>query len=253
MNVDLQPNLGLPIRISAGELEFADKFVRVVRTKVFKLNDMRGYFLNPLSLFPRNVYEQYFVEDTQGALRNINIGLQVYKVNPQLIGIEYAKTRGCMLNEFPRVMEINYGRVIVVLQRHRSHAKSQPDDVMVAKLSARDKLVVPPHFGVTVVNNTPRPAVFTFLCHANEAPVLTMRRHHGSAVYVIYRNKQAEIVKNPHYRNFGCYVKISKDRLEKSLDISPKTPLIKQFLRKHERYHWFYTPHTFDWSDLYQC
>ncbi len=248
MLIDLQTTIGLPIKMYKNVLELQE--IKVLKKEVFKLEDMNDYFLNPISLFPCDVYEKYKIEDKEGAMQSINIGFNLYKLNPQLVGVEYSKIRGYFLDIYPRVLEVNYGKVMAILQKPLNNHTGQKHDVLVAKLSAKSKIIIPPNWGLMVVNSTNDVSIFSIVNHLEEAEISDMKEYKGSAVFVIYRNKQPEVVKNPQYREYGYYVKI-KPEIEKYCDLSPKTPLIKQFLRKYDKYNWFYKPHKFDWSKLY--
>jgi hypothetical protein len=63
----------------------------------------------------------------------------------------------------------------------------------------------------------------------------------GMSYYVIRKNAKQEIVRNPQYRQAGTPRKINFEKIISSWNITSKTPIIKQILRKYEKFSWFFS------------
>jgi len=60
------------------------------------------------------------------------------------------------------------------------------------------------------------------------------------AYYVIRKNAKQEIVRNPNYKIVNEPEKIDWDSITQEYGITPKTPIIKQIVRKNERFEWLF-------------
>ena len=64
------------------------------------------------------------------------------------------------------------------------------------------------------------------------------------AYYVIRKNAKQEVVRNPNYKIVNEPDKIDMEKLIQSLGMTPKTPVIKQIIRKYERFDWLFKKNT---------
>ena len=62
----------------------------------------------------------------------------------------------------------------------------------------------------------------------------------GLAYYVIRKNAKQEIVRNPYYKIVNEPEKLDWDKIILNYGITPKTPVIKQIIRKYEKFDWLF-------------
>jgi len=62
----------------------------------------------------------------------------------------------------------------------------------------------------------------------------------GMAYYVIRKNAKQEIVRNPNYKIVNEVEKVEMDKIIKEFGITPKTTVIKQLIRKYEKFNWLF-------------
>jgi len=60
------------------------------------------------------------------------------------------------------------------------------------------------------------------------------------AYYVIRKNAKQEVVRNPNYKIVNEVEKVDMDKIIKAYGITPKTTVIKQLIRKYEKFNWLF-------------
>ena len=64
--------------------------------------------------------------------------------------------------------------------------------------------------------------------------------NNGLAYYIIRKNAKQETVRNPSYKIVNEPEKLDWDKIIKEYGITPKTPVIKQLIRKYEKFDWLF-------------
>ncbi len=67
----------------------------------------------------------------------------------------------------------------------------------------------------------------------------------GMSYYVIRKNAKQEIVRNPTYKFASSPRRVNWDSICNDMGITQKTPLIKQILRKYEKFKWLFRKDSF--------
>jgi len=68
----------------------------------------------------------------------------------------------------------------------------------------------------------------------------------GLAYYIIRKNAKQETVRNPYYKIVNEPEKLDWDKILFKYGITPKTPVIKQIMRKYEKFEWLFKEDSVD-------
>jgi len=163
-------------------------------------------------------------------------------MKPNLAGIEFVKTKVTRSKNYTRIIEILYGGAIVLLQRYRT-----PKDNKIYKLVAKkgQKIIVPSGYDLVIVNTRQNSTlIFAEFSCTKAISRVVLDDNSGMAYYVIRKNAKQEVVRNPNYKIVNEPDKIDMEKLIQSLGMTPKTPVIKQIIRKYERFDWLFKENT---------
>ncbi len=213
--------------------------------KTFYLEDLRSQLLNPNLKGDLRIYSLLESIDNNDIYKRKNISVSLITVYPVIVGIEYAKTHGFMFNANPILLDIAYGRGRVILQKVKSRFENE---IIVSPLSKGKKIIIPPGYSFKVVNTGKSPLLVVEIGSANRTRSLShLDEMQGMGYYIIRKNCKHEIVRNPNYRIIGNYSAVDWDSILKKFNISTKTPIVKQTIRKYEKFSWLFNS-EFDWS-----
>ncbi|MHC1716753.1 MAG: glucose-6-phosphate isomerase family protein [Candidatus Dojkabacteria bacterium] len=234
--IDLKPVSGLPIvyendQIVTKDISFKEK-------KVVTIDSIRSQLLNKELDCPNIFYTKYKVLDQNNIYNEKGIKINVYTVKPNLAGIEFVKTKVTRCKNYPRIVEILYGGAILLLQRYRS-----PKDNIIYKVVAKkgQKIIVPPSYDMVVVNTRQNSTlIFAEYLSTKAISRVVLDDNSGIAYYVIRKNAKQEVVRNPNYKIVNEPEKIDMEKIIQTFGITPKTPVIKQIIRKYERFDWLF-------------
>lgn len=251
LSINLSPRVGLPTWWEEDDLVVDERFLFISKVVSRYVEHLKPYYLNPVTVFPKIVYRAFWLKEQDNKLPLSKIGLKIKLVAlyDNIVGVEFPKTKTMVPASAPRIIEVIWGRIYVLLH-HKDISQSVNDNVAIVELKEREKIVIPPEWAYTVVNPNNSIALFLEVVSKKEPAVLFMWQLRGAPFYLIQRNSNLEIVRNPNYKSIEKYGTLDVEKYIKSLYISPKTPIIKQFLRKYERFSWFYNPNAFSWDTL---
>jgi len=159
-------------------------------------------------------------------------------MNSNLAGIEFVKTRVTRCKKYPRIVEILHGTAIILLQQYKS-----PKDNRVMKIVAKkgQKIIIPANYDFVAVNprqNTP--LIFAEIMSVKAISRIVLDDNSGMAYYVIRKNAKQEVVRNPNYKIVNEVEKVDMEKIIKDYGITPKTTVIKQLIRKYEKFKWLF-------------
>ena len=215
--------------------------------KTFYLEDLRSQLLNPNLKGDLRIYSLLESIDNNDIYKRKNISISLITVYPVIVGIEYAKTHGFKFSENPVLLDVAYGRGRIILQKVVSRFENE---VIVSPLSKGKKIIVPPGYSFKIVNTGKSPLLIVEIGGLNRDRSLShLDEMQGMGYYIIRKNCKHEIVRNPHYRLAGNYGNVDWDLVLKKFNISIKTPIVKQTIRKYEKFSWLFTS-EFDWSSF---
>ncbi len=249
--INLSSKVGLPIYWKDDFLEVDDRFLTIAKWYEKFVEDLGSFYLNPVTVFPKIIYKTFWLAPQPQKLMFGKIGIRVKFVAlyQHIVGVEYPKTKTIISRDAPRIVEPVQGDLHIILH-DPYNLYSSPVGPLIVKVKEGEKFVIPPNWAYTLVNTNNSPVFLVEVHSIKQRPNALLKGTKGSPFYLIQRNNNLEVVKNPNYKNIEKYDTVNISKYAKKLYISPKTPIIKQFLRKYEKFSWFYSPTDIDWIEL---
>jgi len=234
--IDLRNSSGFPITYNNDALEIKDfSFQEVVDITI---DDIRPQLLNKELTCPDIFYRKYKNLDNNDIYKSKKVKVNFYTLKPNLAGIEYVKTRATRCSKYPRIIETVHGGAIIILQNYEGPNKNR---IIISSTKKKQKVIVPAGYALVVVNARQNSnLVFSEYLFIKSRPQVVLDVRDGLAYYVIRKNAKQEIVRNPNYKIVNEPEKIDWDSITQEYGITPKTPIIKQIVRKNERFEWLF-------------
>lgn len=218
----------LPITIIADDLQVDDQFLAITKTTSFLTRHLRKYYLSISSVYQKIVYKTFWIEEKfSGPLTKQKMKLKATLLFPDVVGIEFAKTKTIYSKDHPRLLEVLQGKGMLLLQ-HDPGSFLEEGVTYVISLEPGLKTVVPPDWHYTLVN-TGKETLATIemyrdgqelhSCHCDQK---------GAGVYVIERNGLPEIVKNSQYKNLVKYATVNPESYATNFEMVPTQSLVTQ-------------------------
>ena len=153
-----------------------------------------------------------------------------------MAGVEFVKTRVTRCKNYPRIIEVLSGYGMVLIQQYKS-----PRDNRIIKISVKKgaKIIIPAGYDFVAVN-TRQSSTLIFAEFQNSEAVtrVVLDDSSGMAYYIIRKNAKQEIVRNPSYKIVSDIQKVNIDAILSQQGVTLKTPVIKQIIRKYEKFEW---------------
>lgn len=235
--IDLKKSSGFSLYYENNVLSAQD--LTISRSGEVPIEDIRPQLLNQELSYPEVFYSKYLKLDHDGILANKNIRFNIYVIPPNLAGIEFVKTRAMRLTKHPKIMEVLYGGGSIVMQKLPNKSYKE-GDLIVSKLKRDQKVIVPPGYASTVVNSRQTTLIISEIYSDDLNQDAVLDEMQGMAYYVIRKNAKQEIVRNPNYKLAPKIRKVKWDKVLADHSITLRTPIIKQLLRKYEKFKWLF-------------
>ncbi len=234
--IDLKQSSGLPLYYSGEDLQ--PQGLTIKDTVTFCIDNIRPQLLNEELNCPEIFYKKYKDVDKDGVFKEKNLKINIYLIFPNLAGIEYTKTFATKSLRRPRILEIIYGGGTVLLQKYESAIKNRVIKIQVKK---GQKIIVPSGYTCTIVNSRQGSNLIVLELISRDAkPRIVLDDKGGMAYYIIRKNAKQETVRNPNYKIVNDPEKIDWDTILGKYNITAKTPIIKQVMRKYEKFEWIF-------------
>jgi oxalate decarboxylase/phosphoglucose isomerase-like protein (cupin superfamily) len=231
---------GFSLSYDGGKLLSPDlAFNEIVNVTV---GEMRPQLLNKDLTSPEIFYCKYKTLDQDGIYAKKHLRNNFYVVPPNLAGIEYIKTKASRMPNYPRLLEVAYGNAVVLMQNFH---EEEDGDIIVASMKKNQKIVVPAGYTISIINPRSYVLVMCEIVSIDAREQIILDEMGGMSYYVIRKNAKQEIVRNPMYKSVRRPRRINWENLYKQLNITEKTPLIKQILRKYDKFKWIFEEDSF--------
>ncbi len=234
--IDLRQSSGLPLFYSGEDLQ--PQGLTIKDTAVFCIDNIRPQLLNEELNCPEIYYKKYKDIDKDGVFKEKKLKINIYLIYPNLAGIEYTKTFATKSLRRVRILEIIYGAGTILLQKYDSPAKNR-----IIKIQAKkgQKIIIPSGYTCTIINSRQGSNLIVLELLSRDAkPRIVLDDKGGMAYYIIRKNAKQEIVRNPNYKIVSEPEKIQWDTVLTKYSITAKTPIIKQVMRKYEKFEWIF-------------
>lgn len=234
--IDLKQSSGLPLYYSEEDLQ--PQGLTIKDTVTFCIDSIRSQLLNEELDCPEIFYKKYKDIDKDGVFKEQNLQINIYLIYPNLAGIEYTKTFATKSSKRPRILDIIYGGGIILLQKYESPIKNRIIKIQVKK---GQKIIVPAGYTCTIVNSKQGSNLIVLELLSRDANAkIVLDDKGGMAYYIIRKNAKPEIVRNPKYKIVNEPEKLDWDSILTKYGITAKTPIIKQVMRKYEKFEWLF-------------
>lgn len=234
--IDLKKTSGFPLIYDGEDLQAKDlTFKEIVPIPIEKV---KPQLLNKELNCPEIFYKKYKELDLGDLYASKALRINFYVLKPNLAGIEFVKTRATRCSKYARIIDIVYGGATILLQKYRS-----PKDNRIIRIYAKkeQKIIIPPGYSSVIVNTRQNSnLIFAEYLSVKADPQVVLDDKNGLAYYIIRKNAKQETVRNPFYKIVNEPEKINWDRIILDYGITPKTPVIKQILRKYEKFDWLF-------------
>ena len=234
--IDLKNSSGFPMNFNGDDLEVKDFSFNEV--KDVTIDEIRAQLLNKELTCPDIFYRKHKGLDNNEIYRSKKIQVNFYTLKPNLAGIEYVKTRATRCSKYPRILETVHGGGTVILQDYNGPKKNR---IILSLTKKKEKIIIPAGYALVVVNARQNSnLVFSEYMYIHAKPQIVLDDRDGLAYYIIRKNAKQEIVRNPSYKIVNEPERIDWDSIIREYGITPKTPIIKQIVRKYERFDWLF-------------
>ncbi|MDX9738991.1 MAG: glucose-6-phosphate isomerase family protein [Candidatus Dojkabacteria bacterium] len=240
--IDLKRSSGLPLFYSGEELQ--PQGLTLSGTTTVCIDDIRSQLLNEDLNCPEIFYKKYKDLDKDEVFKSKNLKINIYLIFPNLAGIEYTKTFATKCLKRPRILEVIYGGGTVLLQKYDSPIKNR---IIKSQIKKGQKIIVPQGYTCSIVNSRQTSNLIVLeLISRDASPRIVLDDRGGMAYYIIRKNAKQEIVRNPEYKIVNDPEKVDWDTVISKYGITAKTPIVKQVMRKYEKFEWIFKDNSVD-------
>ncbi len=229
--INLKKNAGISLswdrnKLVSNDLQFSD----IVSCCI---EDMRCDLLNKQLYCPENFYHKYLEADYNDIFKKKKLRLNYYVVYGGVAGIEYLKTHAFILRDYPRIVEVLNGKGRVLI-------KTQEDQIYIVKVKTNDKILIPASAAVVFVNTKYSPMILEEVSYLEGYQIERVEENDSIPYYIISKNSKPALVQNPSFIQVDKIRFIKLNKLLENYDISIKTPIIKQIMRKYDEFSWLF-------------
>ncbi len=249
--VDLKKFSGLALTYDGDDLIPHEQGVEYRTKDSVHIDEMRPQLLNQDLSCPHLFYTIFSGLDWKSILKRRNLRFDMLVMNPNLAGIEYVKTKGFYAGNFPVLIDVAHGYLTLILQQTiEDEGEESKTKTAIVKLKKGDKYVIPPRWEFVFSNTRQALSICSLILSSKARVQEKYDDTRGCAHYIIRKNARQEIVHNPAYRNIKRLKMKSPEELYDDINLTARTPIFKQILRKYERFRWLHEPEQLEWEQL---
>ncbi len=234
--LELKTLLGFPAQLDLATNQFVSPQATVVQRKLFTSDTLRSQLMNKDVAANTLVYTKFIQVDDENILMSRGLRLNLYSMPAGVLGVEYFKTKASRTNGFPKLLEVVYGSATLLLFR----MTKKESTFIVSKLSKGKKAIIPPEYSMTILNARASHLVVKEIYSTDVRHKYVLDEMNGMPYYVIRKNAKQELVKNPSFNTAIPVSKVNWSKILKKYNITEKTPILKQVLRKHDKCRWLF-------------
>ncbi|MBN2100410.1 hypothetical protein JW710_00740 [Candidatus Dojkabacteria bacterium] len=252
--IDLKKYSGLALAFDGSKLLPQENGIEIGSRDVVNIGDVRPQLLNPELTCPTVFYYIFSNIDRKSLLKRKRLRFDMYVIPPNLAGIEYVKTLGTSAGKYPLLLEVVHGYLTLLLQTSNEEPGSIPQvKTTTIRLKKGEKLVIPPNHDFVFVNSRQTLSVVAIMYSSKCRMKNIFDDTRGAASYVIRKNARLETVLNPSFRNVSIVKPWKPESIYKDFNLTAKTPIFKQILRKYQRFKWLHDNSKIEWTNLPGC
>jgi len=242
------PSDPLPISITEDGLSFDTSLFTVQKETSFKTKMLRRFYLNSVTVYPKTIYKTYWLDDVYNTFAKLSIKIKATIIFPDIVGIEFAKTKTVVSVDKVRIIECIAGTGVAIIQP-KPVSLIEEMVPQVVDMTPGTKVIVPPGWSYTLVNVGKESLATIEILHKEQTIHQMYVEKRGAPLYFIERNGTVEIVKNSRYKNVQKYVKLNADEYSKSLEIKDTPTIVHQICSNGKCFEWFEKAHDKNWDE----
>ncbi|MBA7538359.1 hypothetical protein ES705_30634 [subsurface metagenome] len=197
--MNLREYIGLPIDRKENELSYKENEISVKRIFSIKIKDLQSYLKKEKWDEKEKVTEIYKVYEDVKAIEHKEVWelaiFDVLLINPIILGNECAKTISYYTSfadngfHYPEIYQVAEGYAEFLLQKPETKHEKVKDAVMI-RVQRFEILLVPPSYGVTIINPSDRKTVIARIrARSVEEIKVEFERTKGACYYRISDGK----------------------------------------------------------------
>lgn len=177
-----------------------------------------------------------------------------------MLGREYMKTSGHYHPEipgtrvaYPEVYEVLYGEALYVMQKVNDYGASPDEvvveDVIVARVKAGQKIIMPPGYGHVTINTLDRPLLMSnWVSNRFSSFYGSTEKARGFAWYLIEEDGEARWVANERYKRGVPQIRFAEVREVPELGLTWDTPMYQACAQEPAKFEFLNDPAR--WEEL---
>jgi len=233
-----------------------------------ELDELRPLLMDPDAVGPQIVYWMYRncgrLEDA-ALLEAFDLRYDISAFVNTMIGPEYMKTSGHYHPEipgqqiaFPEVYEVIYGEALYIMQKVADYAalpeQTEVEDVIVARVKAGQKIIMPPGYGHVTVNTLDKPLLMTNWVSSSFSSFYgSVEQCRGFAYYVVEEDGEPAYVKNERYEKDIPEMRFAEVQEMPELGLTWDTPMYRACAEAPEKFEFLNAPAKYEeqiWASL---
>jgi len=240
--INLERRAGLPIFLKKDnalgskslKLPKADArtFSQIKQVLMSQKTSVKNFYFMYRNVAPKDSFAKYGLRYDITVIPGNKIGSEEVKT----AGHYHARVKGTALT-FPEVYQVIKGKAIYLLQKKTGRKIS---DVIVAKASAGDVVLVPPNYGHITINPSKETLVMANIVYGGfKSQYREIAEKRGGAYYAVEKNRKIVFIKNPNYKS------APKIRFRKPKMQGLKSPIYQDCVKNPEKYLFLIKPQKY--------
>ncbi|MDP1853430.1 MAG: glucose-6-phosphate isomerase family protein [Candidatus Omnitrophota bacterium] len=205
--INLEKNSSLDIRLNLEkpELVFGRDMIPV-KPDIRALSQMQEVLLDKKASGPGELYYMYRgvgYQPDSAKIAKHHLSYDITIIRPALVGKEFVKTAGHYhLNSYPELYEVLWGEAFCLLQRPDKDDFTKIEDVMLVKVKAKEKIVIPPYYGHILINPLSEAplVVANWVSSESSSDYTLYRKAKGAAYFIVNNDGEINLIKNDFFK-----------------------------------------------------
>ncbi len=199
------------------------------------------------------LYEAHALRYDLSSFRSVMLGREYMKTSghyhPNIAGTAVA---------YPEIYEVLYGEALYVMQKMVDYGASPEDaeveDVIVARVRAGQKIIMPPGYGHVTINTLDTPMLMSnWVSGAFNSFYGSVEECRGFAWYLVEEDGEPQWIANPNYKRGVPEIRFAEVREVPELGVTWDTPMYSACVQAPEKFEFVNDPAKYEaqiWANL---
>ncbi len=267
--LDLSSLAGYPLKFDPATVGLSfGSAMRMPQYSTRELDALRPVLLDSDATGPEVIYWMFRntgMPQDAGLYEAHHLRYDISAFQPCMLGREYMKTSGHYhpmipgtRYAYPEVYEVLHGEALYIMQSVDDYAASPDDvvvtDVILCRVQAGQKIVMPPGYGHVTANTLDEPLLMSNWVSSRFSSFYgTTEAARGFAWYVVDNEGQPEYLENPNYRRGVPEMRWAEVREVPELGLAWDVPMYQACAGAPERFEFLNKPWAYEeliWANL---